>query len=216
MTATKRRAFQTALSAGVLLGLLFGIGWRLAERPPAPSSAEPVEAAPRPTQGAAVEAPGDPKPVEPPRRYADAPPPLDPPLRPAEGSVGIDDETSEIWRERLARQRAAQERFERGLEESQVRARDIDARVREALQRTVLEPELLDGGQMTGLRIRSIEGGSPLAEAGFREGDLIVRLDGEPLDDPYELPRLLSRAGPQLSLCVVDGSGELCRDLVLR
>ena len=128
----------------------------------------------------------------------------------------LDPETRARLEARLDRERAADERFEQGLEGSQVRGRDIDARVRDAFQRVDLEPELLDGGLMRGLRIRSVEGGSALHEAGFRAGDLLIRLDDRTLQDPAELPQILASAGPRLSLCALRGTTELCRELSLR
>lgn len=128
----------------------------------------------------------------------------------------VDEETLARWETRVTRERAAQARFEEGLQSSEVRARDVDARVRAALSRAELVPELRDGGLMAGLRIRVLESGSPLAEAGLREGDLLVRIDDHRLDDPAALPRVLADAGPELSLCVARGGGELCRELALR
>jgi hypothetical protein len=141
---------------------------------------------------------------------AEAPIVLDRPLE------ELDPETRARLEARLARERAAEARFAQGIERSQVRARDIDTRLREALERVDFEPELLDGGLMRGLRIRSIVGGSPLDEAGFRPGDLVVRLAGHPLEDPAELPEVLASSGPELSICARRGASEFCRDLVLR
>jgi hypothetical protein len=128
----------------------------------------------------------------------------------------LDDETRALLEARLERERQADRRFEAGIEASQVQARDIDARVQAAFERVELAPELVDGGFMRGLRLRAVHGGSPLDEAGFRVGDLLVRLDGRSLDDPAELPDVLADAGPHLSLCALRGETEFCRDLVLR
>lgn len=128
----------------------------------------------------------------------------------------LDPETRALLEARLERQRQAERRFQAGVEASQVRARDIDARVRAAFERIDLTPELLDDGFMRGLRIGSVQGGSPLGDAGFQAGDLLVRLDGRALDDPAALPEMLAGAGPELSLCAQRGGTEFCRDLVLR
>lgn len=130
--------------------------------------------------------------------------------------LDLDAETHAALEERLAREYAAEQRFEQGLEASQMRARDVDARVRDAFRRVELEPELLEGGRIRGLRIRAVEGGSAFSEAGFRPGDLLTSLDGHPLEDPAELPALLGRLGPQLSVCARRGGSERCRELTLR
>src|SRR5207253_6657671 len=61
--------------------------------------------------------------------------------------------------------------------------------------------------------IASIRGGSPAAEAGFRKGDLIVKVDGHEDFDPMRLPTLCyERAGQSVAFVVrrskVGGSTE--------
>lgn len=213
---TRSRAAWLALGA-----LVLAIGWKLSVPPalaPAPNEGRaapsvPAEPAPEPHERSATPAPKALETAT--RRPAPLPEPeLD--TAPPPGPDSIDEATRRAWQRELEREHAAQERFERGREEAQVRARDIDARVRDALQRAVLVPEPLDGGRIRGLRIQSLEGGSPLAEAGFREGDLLVQLDGQPLQDPFDLPALLARAGPELELCAEGPAGAYCRELVLR
>lgn len=204
------RGRRAALAVLAVAGL--GIARLLAPAPPAG-----VEAADAPPP-APVEAPPPDVPVAATGPRAPVPEPAGAPPGPRGGALraSVDQATLARWEARVAREQAAQARFERGLEESQVRARDIDARVREALRRAELVPELLDGGHMTGLRIRSLEPGSALAETGLREGDLLVRIGEDRLDDPARLPRALADAGPDLTLCVRRGGRELCRDLALR
>ena len=46
--------------------------------------------------------------------------------------------------------------------------------------------------QETGVMIFSVEGGSPARKAGLAMGDVLVKFNGKPVTDFYDLPRLLS------------------------
>jgi hypothetical protein len=122
----------------------------------------------------------------------------------------------EEWERRLEREKLADARFQRGLEESQLRARDVDARVQAAFSTLELEPEIEEQGLLRGLRIRAMEDGDALSQAGFRPGDVLVRIDDQPLDDPAVLPLAFANARPEMTLCAVRAGQELCRALRLR
>ncbi len=46
--------------------------------------------------------------------------------------------------------------------------------------------------QETGVMIFSVEAGSPARKAGLAMGDVLVKFNGKPVNDFYDLPRLLS------------------------
>ena len=93
----------------------------------------------------------------------------------------------------------------------------------------VLEiPVTLDRESLYGFGISGIEprleavvqpapGASPAAAAGIETGDLIVAVDGQPVDQYYDLPRLISpRPAEEITLDVVRGGRELQFTLVTR
>jgi S1-C subfamily serine protease len=57
------------------------------------------------------------------------------------------------------------------------------------------------------VRVASVQGGSPAAQAGLREGDLIVAMDGQPVRGIDDLHRMLTgeRAGKAAALAVLRG-----------
>lgn len=61
----------------------------------------------------------------------------------------------------------------------------------------------LEGTQ--GALVASVVEGGPAEKAGVKMGDVILSLDGEPLDDPKDLPRMVaaSKAGSELALTVL-------------
>ena len=61
------------------------------------------------------------------------------------------------------------------------------------------------------VRVASVEAGSPAARGGLREGDLIVALDGEPVEGIDDLHRLLTgeRAGTPVPVLVIRGRERL-------
>jgi S1-C subfamily serine protease len=65
-------------------------------------------------------------------------------------------------------------------------------------------------GQETGLMVMSVEAGSPAAQAGLLQGDILVGLDGQPLRQVDDLQALLAgdRIGRQVGVRVVR-TGEL-------
>jgi S1-C subfamily serine protease len=63
--------------------------------------------------------------------------------------------------------------------------------------------------QMSAVRIREVQDGSPAAEAGLKNGDIVVRLDGETVTGVDDLFRMLDerRIGASVTLTVVRSSG---------
>ncbi|MCW4000634.1 MAG: trypsin-like peptidase domain-containing protein [Candidatus Bathyarchaeota archaeon] len=59
-----------------------------------------------------------------------------------------------------------------------------------ALPEEIAEAAGLD--QQTGVMIFSVEAGSPARQAGLAMGDVLVKFNGKPVHDFYDLPRLLS------------------------
>ena len=59
--------------------------------------------------------------------------------------------------------------------------------------------------QETGVMIFSVEAGSPARKAGLAMGDVLVKFNGKPVTDFYDLPRLLSEdvIGKEIELTVI-------------
>jgi regulator of sigma E protease len=63
------------------------------------------------------------------------------------------------------------------------------------------------GKQTTSARVDTVQGGSAAAEAGFQPGDLIVAIDGRPIESFSDMQRIVSsRAGQKLEF-VIDRGG---------
>lgn len=64
--------------------------------------------------------------------------------------------------------------------------------------------------QETGVVIASVSSGGPADEAGVERGDILLEMDGEPVDDLGDLVRLLGQHGPgdEVSLRVLHGDDE--------
>jgi serine protease Do len=60
-----------------------------------------------------------------------------------------------------------------------------------------------------GLLVRVVEDGSPAAEAGIREGDLIVAVGGAPVTSPDDLFDAMETSGVELQVTIVRGTDEL-------
>jgi len=73
----------------------------------------------------------------------------------------------------------------------------------------------LAGGQERGLMVAQVADGSPAATAGFLQGDILIRVDGNGVSNADDLQSLLSpgRVGSQVTATVVRG-GEL-KDLAV-
>jgi membrane-associated protease RseP (regulator of RpoE activity) len=57
-------------------------------------------------------------------------------------------------------------------------------------------------GAVRGTRVRSVEEGSPAEKAGIKEGDLIVRFDGEAVRSASQLARLVGETPPGRSVAI--------------
>jgi serine protease Do len=71
-------------------------------------------------------------------------------------------------------------------------------------------------GREAGIEIVEIVGGSPAHQAGLRPGDLIVALDGRPMEDVGELQRAMSaeRIGKKLAVSVVRDERPISLELI--
>nr|WP_246395242.1 PDZ domain-containing protein [Microbulbifer rhizosphaerae] len=66
------------------------------------------------------------------------------------------------------------------------------------------------------MRIAELSDRNPLARAGFRPGDRLVRINGEPLLDPAQIAHLFTALGDRFEVCVDREALEDCRVVVLR
>ena len=73
-------------------------------------------------------------------------------------------------------------------------------------------------GRDEGIEIVEVVGGSPAARAGLRAEDLIVAVDGEPMEDVGDLQRLMvaERIGQGIQVDVFRDGGFLKLDLIPR
>lgn len=69
----------------------------------------------------------------------------------------------------------------------------------------------------TGALVSAVQAGSPAARAGLVPGDVILRVDGQPIEDAHELPRAIARRRPgtKVTLHVRGQRGERTVDVVL-
>lgn len=63
-------------------------------------------------------------------------------------------------------------------------------------RRTVIGAEVMTGESASGARLRKVESAGPAATAGLRSGDVIIRLDGHPLEDGTDLIALVRKYAP--------------------
>jgi S1-C subfamily serine protease len=98
-----------------------------------------------------------------------------------------------------------------------------DGRVRRAQLGAAVAPSPLPPkaaerlGRTGGVQILQALGGSPAEQAGLQTGDLLIELDGEPVDDANALQRLMvaERIGRRVSARVLRDGAELSVELVL-
>jgi S1-C subfamily serine protease len=98
-----------------------------------------------------------------------------------------------------------------------------DGRVRRAQIGAAVAPRPLPPGPAERLgrsgavQILQVLPESPAERAGLRRGDLLLELDGEPVDDANALQRLMvaERIGHHITVRILRDGAELERDLVL-
>lgn len=191
----------------LLAAVLASIGWWL--RPTAAPAPGGVETATAPARAPAVA-----------RSDAPAAAAADsgqPQAGPAEQALppGLDAEEARRRRQLLALRRAADERFSETVAVDGLRSDDVDPAVRRLFGSLTLTPEFDLGrtveGQVSGLRIAQLSGANPLAAAGFRSGDVLTRLDGQPLNDPAQIAYTIMDLDSEFEVCAKRRRGEYCR-----
>ncbi|HEU5322941.1 MAG TPA: DegQ family serine endoprotease [Methylomirabilota bacterium] len=84
-----------------------------------------------------------------------------------------------------------------------------------------LTPDLaasFGAGDRKGVLVADVVAGSPAAAAGVKQGDVVLRVDGKPVDDPGDLARAvgLARPGQQVKLTVWRDRHERALDVTLK
>lgn len=128
---------------------------------------------------------------------------------------GLTAEEAERRRRLLALERAAQARFSETVELDGLQAEQVRPAVRALFESMTLEPafDVEDGmeGYVNGLRIAELSGRNPLARAGFRTGDRLTRLDGQPLVDPAQIAYTMTSLGDSFEVCADRNGAAYCR-----
>ena len=142
------------------------------------------------------------------------------PARAEEGRRhGLDDEALRRRQRHEMHARAAEERFRRAVTLDGLRPEDVAPGVRALFATLRLEPVVKPGvsrpGYVEGLRITRLSPRNPLAEKGFREGDRLVRINGQALRDPAQIAHLMVRLRGGMEVCARRGQEEYCRPLTL-
>lgn len=132
---------------------------------------------------------------------------------------GMTEAQAERQRRLQQLQEAADARFKETVQLDGLRPADIEPSVRELLRTVKLEPvfDLERGadGYINGMQISKLIGTSPFAAAGFRLGDRLTRINGEPLVDPAQIAHLFAQLGERFEVCAARDGGEHCRMVVL-
>jgi S1-C subfamily serine protease len=68
-------------------------------------------------------------------------------------------------------------------------------------------------GDLRGAKVRSVEGGSPAEKAGIKEGDVIVRFDGEAVRSASQLARLVAETPAGRSVAIEVNRGGITQKL---
>jgi hypothetical protein len=112
--------------------------------------------------------------------------------------------------EEVRRQELGRRRFASGVAESGVSAKQMDVAVVSLFETVDLEPVLDHEGMLEGLAVEDLDHDSPLLDAGFQRGDVITRIDDQPLRDPAEVPALLVALGRDVDFCGQRADEEIC------
>lgn len=133
------------------------------------------------------------------------------------GRHGLNDETLRRRQRHEMHERAAEDRFRRAVAMDGLRPDDVKPGVRALFESLRLEPVVKPGvarpGYVEGLRITGLSPRNPLFEEGFREGDRLVRINGQALRDPARIAHLMVRLRGGMEVCAARASGDYCRSL---
>lgn len=134
----------------------------------------------------------------------------EPPLPP-----GLTQQEARKRRRLLELDRAAEARFEEAVATDGLTADDVQPAVRALFATMTLEPAFDPDqgreGYVNGLRIAALTGRNPLAKAGFRAGDRLTRLNGQPLEDPAQIVYIVTGLRERFEVCAVRNGSDYCR-----
>lgn len=132
-----------------------------------------------------------------------------------DGRYGLGEEALRRRQRHEMHVRAAEERFGRTVAMDGLRPDDVAPGVRALFRTLRLEPVVKPGvsrpGYVEGLRITRLSPRNPLAEQGFREGDRLVRINGQALRDPAQIAHLMVRLRGHAEICADRGGRDYCR-----
>ncbi|MFW6093149.1 MAG: hypothetical protein ACODAC_04185 [Pseudomonadota bacterium] len=174
---------------------------------------EPAAADPEPAV-AASEAPASPQPEEPAAEPESTPAATEAPL-----PEGMTPEEARRERRLLELREAAEARFSETVELDGLRASDARPEVRRLFEAVTLEPvfdvQQATEGYVSGMRIAEMTSRNALARAGFRTGDRLTRIDGQPLVDPAQIAYTMVSLGEAFEVCAERDTAAYCRTVTL-
>lgn len=134
---------------------------------------------------------------------------------PADLPPGMTKQEARERRRLMALQASAEARFAETVDLDGLTADRIAPPVRRLFDSLSLEPvfDLENGteGFVDGLRIAEMSRGNALARSGFRVGDRLVRLGGQPLVDPAQIAYTMIDLGAEFEVCAARETGSYCR-----
>lgn len=130
--------------------------------------------------------------------------------------------TEDEIRERMKleeHQRAAEARFHEAVDMDGLTPEALDPGVRDLFQTLKLKPafDLREGeqGSIDGMVVDRMTPRNPLAQAGFKVGDKLTRINGVALTDPAEIAHLFTRVKGNMEVCAEQGGSEVCKSIKL-
>lgn len=130
-------------------------------------------------------------------------------------AMGFTPEELAEKRRLLAVEQAADQRFDEAVQMDRLSADQVNTEVKQLMQTVNLEPVFDSGngpeGFIDGLKIVELSNSNPLAAAGFKAGDKLTVINGQPLQDPAQIAYLFTTLESRFEVCADRDDGQYCR-----